>query len=131
MSVAARPDDPEEGVLVVRIPLKRRTRGGKRLMVITDTSAKASDAHSSERTEHRTLPEDPILKALGRAWRWKRLLDSGNYTSLRDLAAQEKIDKSYLSRLLRLTLLSPAITYRSSTGRCPRRCCWLTSSTLR
>jgi hypothetical protein len=53
--------------------------------------------------------EDPLLKALGRAWRWKRLLESGNYTSLKELAGDERVDKAYLSRLLRLTLLAPSI----------------------
>lgn len=87
------------GTLLVRIPIKRRQRGGHRLMVATAQPAPAVDDESRIRL-------DPILKALGRAWRWKRLLDS---VSLNDLAAAEQVSKSYLCRLLRLTLLPPAV----------------------
>jgi len=98
----------EEDVLVVRIPLKRRTRGGRRLMVVSDASTRTPDENISATATRRDPPDDPILKALGRAWRWKRLIDAG--TSIVDLAADEKVHKSYLCRLLRLTLLSPTIT---------------------
>ena len=91
--------------LIVRIPLKRRTRGGRRLMVVSDACVKAPDVRSAARRN--TPPDDPILKALGRAWRWKRLIEDG--TSIADLAADEKVHKSYLCRLLRLTVLSPLI----------------------
>jgi hypothetical protein len=46
------------------------------------------------------------VKALTRAQRWKRLLVSGRFGSLAVLAAGEKIDRSYLGRTLRLTLLA-------------------------
>ena len=54
--------------------------------------------------------DDAILKALGRAYRWKRLLESGVFASIRDLAAAEQINHSYIRRILRLTLLSPELT---------------------
>ena len=82
----------DEGVLVVRIPLKRRTRGGRRLMVAPGAFAKASDGRSSS---HQTLSDDPILKALGRAWRWKRLLETGIYFDRRS-RRKERIHKSYV-----------------------------------
>jgi hypothetical protein len=92
---------------VVRIPLKRRTRGGRRLMVASDVSIQPSGIHSSAHMPRNTVPDDPILKALGRTWRWKRLIEAG--MSIAELAAAERVDKSHLCRLLRLTLLAPAI----------------------
>jgi hypothetical protein len=38
------------------------------------------------------------------------MLESGNYASVTDLAKAEKINLSYLCRVLRLTLLAPSIT---------------------
>jgi hypothetical protein len=51
-----------------------------------------------------------ILKALGRAYRWKRMLESGEFASITDMANAERINHAYVRRILRLTLLSPEIT---------------------
>ena len=53
--------------------------------------------------------DNAIVKALGRAHRWKAMLESGEYTSVTELAEAEKINLSYLCRVLRLTLLAPDI----------------------
>ena len=53
--------------------------------------------------------DSTLVKAIARAFRWQRLLEEGTYATMRDLAAAEKISPSYVSRLLRLTLLSPDI----------------------
>lgn len=45
------------------------------------------------------------------------MLESGEFTSISDLAAAEKINHSYVRRILRLTLLSPEITERILDGR--------------
>lgn len=53
--------------------------------------------------------DNALIKALARAHRWKRLLETGQYANLTDLAQAEKINRSYVSRVLRLTLLAPDI----------------------
>jgi hypothetical protein len=50
------------------------------------------------------------VKALARAHRWQGMLEGGEYGSIQDLAAAERINPSYLARVLRLTLLAPNIT---------------------
>jgi hypothetical protein len=50
-----------------------------------------------------------LVKALARAFRWKRMLDSGEFTTIAELAAHEGIAPSYMTRVLRLTLLAPDI----------------------
>jgi len=62
-------------------------------------------------------PDDTLLKALARAYRWKRLLESGQVRSQNELAEVEKINPSYLSRIYRLTLLSPDIVEAFLDGR--------------
>jgi len=95
--------DAEADAVVVRIPLKlhKRSNRGRKLMVIAGDKL----ARPVARHEHAT-----ILKALGRAYRWKRMLESGEFASITDLAKAEKINHAYLRRILRLTLLSPEIT---------------------
>ena len=46
---------------------------------------------------------------LARAFRWKRLLESGEFTTIAELAEREGIAPSYITRVLRLTLLAPDI----------------------
>jgi hypothetical protein len=52
-------------------------------------------------------PDGTLLKALARAWRWQRLLDDGVYTSVTEISEAEGINKSCISRILRLALLAP------------------------
>jgi hypothetical protein len=49
------------------------------------------------------------IKALARAFRWRKLLESGVYGTIEELAAAEKNNSSYVSRVLRITLLAPDI----------------------
>jgi len=50
-----------------------------------------------------------LLGALGRAFRWKRMLESGEFATIFELAARERIAPSYMTRIMRLTLLAPEI----------------------
>jgi hypothetical protein len=54
----------------------------------------------------RAKPDDKLIKALARAFRWERVLDNGDFAMVADLAAQEGIAVSYLARVLRLTQLA-------------------------
>jgi len=51
----------------------------------------------------------PVLPALARAFRWKRMLESGDFTTIAKLDEREGIAPSYMTRVLRLTLLAPDI----------------------
>ena len=50
-----------------------------------------------------------MLKALARAFRWQKLLNNGTYNTIKEIAAKEKINSSYVGDMLRLTLLAPDI----------------------
>jgi hypothetical protein len=58
-----------------------------------------------------------MVKAIVRAHRWRDMLESGRYATCRELPKAEKINEAYLGRVLRLTLLSPAITEAILSGR--------------
>jgi len=61
--------------------------------------------------------DNTLLKALARAHRWQRMLEGGEYGTLAELADAERISRSYVSRILRLTLLAPDIIERILDGR--------------
>ena len=54
-----------------------------------------------------------------RAFRWRKMLETGRFGTLAELAAAEKINASYVSRVLRLTLLAPDIVEAILDGRQP------------
>src|SRR5882724_12079192 len=62
---------------------------------------------------------DTALKTIVRAYRWREMLESGKYACAADLAKAEKVNASYLSRILRLTLLAPEIVEAITSGQQP------------
>ena len=64
---------------------------------------------TAERTKRKAAQNTPLIRALGLAHYWQRLLDEGKYRSITDIAAAEGIDVTQARRLLRLTLLAPAV----------------------
>ena len=66
-----------------------------------------------------TAADTTLVKALARAFRWRRMLETGRYGTIDELAAAEKNNPSYVSRMLRLTLLAPDIVEAILDGRQP------------
>lgn len=95
--------------VTVRVPLKIRKRGGRKLVIAPDGAKRWSPP--------RPQVDSALIKALARAFRWRRLIDTGVYASVTEIAAAEKINQSYVCRILRLTLLAPAITEMILDGR--------------
>ena len=60
-----------------------------------------------------------MVKAIARAFRWRDMLESGEYATIAEIAAAEKINESYVGRVLRLTLLAPDIVEAILDGRQP------------
>jgi hypothetical protein len=61
--------------------------------------------------------DNTLLKALARAFRWQRMLESGEYATIAELAVKEGIASSYMTRVLRLTLLAPDVVEAILDGR--------------
>jgi hypothetical protein len=58
-----------------------------------------------------------MVKAIARAYRWRKMLESGIHATIAEIAAAEKINESYVGRVLRLTLLAPDIVEAILGGR--------------
>lgn len=61
--------------------------------------------------------DNTLVKALARAFWWKRMLESGDFATIAELAEREGIAPSYMTRVLRLTLLAPDLTQAILDGR--------------
>jgi hypothetical protein len=95
--------------IIVHIPLTFRKRGGRKLVVTPDGAPWAP----------RPRVDNAMVKALARAFRWRKMLDEGVHATLEDLARAKGVAPSYVSRVLRLTLLAPEIVAAILDGRQP------------
>ena len=107
----SRPSARRGDTLTVRVPMTFRKRGGRKEIVMPEGAP--SWAPPAARID------SALVKALARAFRWRRLLEAGTYASLDEIARAEKINPSYVSRILRLTLLRPALVEAILDGRQP------------
>jgi hypothetical protein len=97
--------------MVVSLPISLRRQGGRKQVV--------TPANTAPWSPPPPRIDNTVIKALVRAHRWRGMLEAKLYASARDLAKAEKINEAYLGRVLRLTLLSPAITEAILSGRQP------------
>ena len=97
--------------LTVRVPFAIRKRGGRRLVIAP------GGAETSAPVRHRV--DNAMVKALARGFRWRKLLETDVYGTIDEIAAAEKINSSYVGRLLRLTLLAPEFVEAILDGRQP------------
>lgn len=96
----------------VVIPLNIRRRNGRPKILPPENVA-----------EQQVRAQDPhILKALGRAWAWRRRLESGDIGTAGDLARSERLSERFVSRTMRLAFLSPSVLDNLVLLRTPPSC---------
>ena len=128
--------------VTVVVPLTIRRRGGRKQSIGPDGAAVQAGGGATETRGDPALGKqiivrdgalveagggaagvaetqgDPALvKALARAFRWRRMLEEGRYASVRELAKAEGVDRSYVGRALNLTLLAPEVVEAILDGR--------------
>jgi hypothetical protein len=94
--------------ITVLVPMVWRRRGGRKVIMVPPGC------------EVWTPPpriDGALIKALARAHRWQRMLEEGKFATLADLGDAERISRSYVCRVVRLTLLAPDIVERILDGR--------------
>jgi len=90
-------EPPIPETMTLHVPFRIVKRGGRKEMQLPH----------GVRPDRRT--DNALVKALTRAFRWKRMLESGEFATIAELAEREGIASSYMTRVLRLTLLAPDI----------------------
>ena len=98
---------PIPDTVTIHVPFHIAKRGGRKEMVLPEGAAQARK------------PDNTLVKALARAFRWKRMLESGEFASISELAEKEGIAFTYMARLMRLSLLSPELVDAVMDGRQP------------
>jgi len=99
--------------ITVHIPMAMKVRAGRKEIILPDGLA------PDDSPARKPATQESLVIALARAHRWKALLESGRFQSLEELARALKMDRSYVGRILRLTLLAPDIIMAILDGREP------------
>jgi hypothetical protein len=102
----------EARTVTVRVPIAIHRRGGRKLVLAPD----GADVTAAPVTRH---VDSAMVKAIARAFRWRDMLETGEYSTIREIANAEKINESYVGRVLRLTLLAPDVVETILGGRQP------------
>lgn len=88
-----------DNTIRVVVPLEIRRKNGRPKILPppnhTPTEARTQDAH--------------VLRAVARAWSWRRKLERGEASTLQDIASAEKVTDRFVSRMMRLAYLSPDV----------------------
>ena len=100
-------DTPIPDTITIHVPFRVVKRGGRKEMVLPEGAAQARK------------PDNTLVKALARAFRWKGMLESGEFASISELAEKEGIAFTYMARLMRLSLLSPELVDAVMDGHQP------------
>lgn len=96
---------PAPETVTLHVPFRMVKRGGRKEMQLPEGATQPRRADSA------------LVKALVRAFRWKRILESGEFATIAELAEREGIAFTYMARVLRLTLLAPEIVERIFDGK--------------
>ena len=96
---------PIPDTVTLHVPFRIVKRGGRKEMQLPE------GVKQPRRTDN------TLVKALARAFRWKRMLESGEFATIAELAEREGIAPSYMTRVLRLTQLEPGIIEAVLDGR--------------
>jgi hypothetical protein len=98
--------------LTVSIPMAIRKRGGRKVVV--------SPAGAEPWAPSRPRIDNTLLRAVVQAFDWKQQLEAGEFGTISELAEAEKLDRSFVSHMLRLTLLAPDLVEAILDGSQPR-----------
>ena len=101
--VTGKPTVRREGeTVIVSVPIKVYRLNGRQMILAEDNES------GDKQTKHKSLNVS-LITALAKAYRWQDQLESGEYRDLEDIARDNKVDRSYVGRILQLTSLAPDI----------------------
>lgn len=112
---------PAGGVqLETFVPWTLVKRGFKKQVITPlDAPQEFLDQAAHEQRVRAAAQDTALMRALGLAYHWQRLLDEGRFTSITEIAAAEGIDRGQASKIAQLARVAPDIVDACATGRAP------------
>ena len=98
-----------ENTIRVVIPLTVRKKNGRpKILPPADhgpAETRVQDAH--------------VLRAIARAWNWRRKLERGEASTIADIAKADRVSDQYVGRTMRLAYLAPDVLEKLLIHRTP------------
>lgn len=101
--------EPEANAVVVRVPVKFYRRNGRQMVL-------AKDDASGTNHQAAPVPNNALAANLAKAWVWQEKLESGEYATLEELGRANRVDRTYVSRILQLTSIAPDLVMKILSG---------------
>jgi hypothetical protein len=101
----------EGNAIVIRLPMVLRKRGGRKEIILPEGMDPAD--------QPKPTPRRPLVAALAKAFAWQKMMETGQVGSIKELAAMNHVNASYIGRILRLATLAPDIIDAILAGREP------------
>jgi AraC-like DNA-binding protein len=89
--------DKDGQTVDIHVPMEFKTRGGRKEIFLPTGAATTADVG----------PRSPLVVALARAYRWQRMIDSGEVPGMEAIAERRGVNRTYVARMLQLTSLAP------------------------
>ena len=93
------------------VPMQIKKRGGSAMVIIPKNLKK------EEMTKYF---DETMIRAFAKAYKWKKMLDEGEISSLANIAIKENVTGAYVSRVFNLNFIAPKIVERILNGSQPR-----------
>jgi len=101
----------KDGRITVTVPIHVVRRGRTHILCAVDSAPMLFEQPEVKNS---------LLKALVTAFRWSAWLESGEVSCMKDIADKERIGTTYVTRLIKLTLLAPDIVEAILNGKQPK-----------
>ena len=99
----------KDGSITLSIPINFKRHGGRKYIVAP-----------TEEANEQVAPKESMLKALGRAFHWQTLLENDPSLDHGKIATKEGYGRSYVSKIMHLTLLAPDVIEAILDGNYPK-----------
>lgn len=107
------------GTVTIHVLLQFHRRCGRKVLLAPGAGPQSTAAPTM--SVKSALAITPAVRALARAFRWRRLIETGVHATVQEIAEAEGINPSFVSRVLRMTLWSPQIIDLILSAQCAAR----------
>ncbi|MFW6222807.1 MAG: hypothetical protein ACOC3T_04260 [Bacteroidota bacterium] len=103
----------ENNILTINVPVNLTRRSSRKIFVTPDGT------YIPINNSDREIYDKKLVSSIAKGFKWQEQLDTGVYPNANELARVEKVEVSYVYRMLRLTLLAPDIIESIISGKQP------------
>lgn len=103
-------NNEDDNVVNIFVPMAIKRRGSLVTVIVKNTKSRDQDKNFKSN----------MIKSFAKAYKWKKMLESGDIKFLSDISRKENITTAYISKIYNLNFISPKIVKAIFNGEQPR-----------